>query len=861
MMLQAQRRWLVYKCTTGPACAQLFFTGRSLKRHQTLHHRHTPEWRNTFCCSLCDEEFEVLSALQAHAVHQHYEAGELGSDLEPGLEPCDTGSQPQAGACVQTRRTSKSVVSPSNDGKLAECNLKSAHRKTAKSTVKSVVHSLAESEWRSAKSMQQSTTKCGLSIAKSAHCVTRCASSTTNAALSSTQSAQHNESSIELGAVSSVTQSVVTITGSKTPLVPTEYTPNTSQLKTAWKPLTDGSASGSLTVKSPTLITVKTGEMIQTKGDCSAESAAPVQQQHSRGTTVDARLQSLGNVTRRTTKDVTHRPTETEKLKAKAPVSQKKKYKTGRIRAFKGERVVSSSIAVSSVKQLESCDGRGLLICQVCGQVFVSAARIREHLTEHPKCSRCLEHFSHEIDVAEHLCILKENSPQAGDISDDSMMHIDEEVPAVEPHSQDKALSGHSASPIHSLGAFSSSGGVSLSHHSISGSEASRVPRALAVHAEASSVLPAVGQGEDLSTSAATSDGSAPSCEAKTCPACSATFPSSVALVRHTLSHRPMQFFQCTACENIFTSRGSFTDHLSQCPSQDGCYSCSACSKPFSTLKGLRAHERRYHFQTPGAAGGNAFTCPECEHVFDTQTAYVNHLITHAVQQNHSDPKSLQCQVCSSSFYTRQALQKHMNSHKTDSPSIPVACPLCSETFANRRALVAHQKKHLYCPFCNRNFISRAELDAHNRETHQNERPWTCSLCNASYKFRFDLTRHQLKHEGKKFYACSTCGRDFYASTDLRQHEASVHSVIPRTKPFMCGQCGKRFFTRGHLNTHRRSHSSLQPFQCPHCPVRCKTTKNLEIHIRRHTGELPIKCKVRFCDLSDSEGVDSVHGI
>ena len=848
MMLQAQRRWLVYKCTTGPACAQLFFTGRSLKRHQTLHHHHTPEWRNTFCCSLCDEEFEVFSSLQAHAVRQHYEAGELGSDLEPGLEPCDTGSQRQAGACVQTRRTSKSVVSPSNDGNLAECNLKSARSKsakTAKSTVKFAVHSLAESEWRSAKSMQQSTTKCGVSIAKSAHSITRCAPSTTNTALSSTQSAQHSESSTELGAVLSVTQNVVTITGSKTPLVPTEYRPNTPQLKAAWKPLTDGSASGNLTVKSPTMTTVKTGEMVQTNGDCSARSAAQVQQQHSRGIAVDARVQPLGNATRRTTKDVTHRPTETEKLKAKAPVSQKKKYKTGRIRAFKGERVVSSSIAVSSVKQLESCDGRGLLICQVCGQVFVSAARIREHLTEHPKCSRCLEHFSHETDVAEHLCILKENSPKAGDITDDSMMHIDEEVTAVEPHNQDKSVSSNYASPIQSLDAFSSSGGISLSHHSTSGSETSCVTRALAVHAEASSILPAVGQGED---SAATSDGSATSCEAKTCPACSATFPSSVALVRHTLSHRPMQFFQCAACENIFTSRGSFTEHLSQCPSQEGCYSCSACSKPFSTLKGLRAHERRYHFQTPGAADGNAFTCPECEQVFGTQTAYVNHLITHAVQQNHSDPKSLQCQVCSSSFYTRQALQKHMNSHKTDSPSIPVSCPLCSETFANRRALVAHQKKHLYCPFCNRNFVSRAELDAHNRETHQNERPWTCSLCNASYKFRFDLTRHQLKHEGKKFYACSTCGRDFYASTDLRQHEASVHSVIPRTKPFMCGQCGKRFFTRGHLNTHRRSHSSLQPFQCPHCPVRCKTTKNLEIHIRRHTGELPIKCKVCFGD-------------
>ena len=777
MMLQAQRRWLVYKCTTGPLCDQLFFTGSSLKRHQTRHHPNTAEWKNAFCCGLCDKEFGVLSSLEAHAV-QHYNAGEIDKVLEMGLEHSYTGSEQQANVCVQTRRASRPVLSVPKDAKMSEHNIKAVQSRCAK-TAQGIVRSvqiLAESKLLSG--------KCGLSTAESVQHITKCALSAAKSAssgvqaaqintVSSTQSAQHSESSVALGAVPSNSRAQIVSAPSvlKTAVRPIENTP---QLRT------------------------------------------------------------------RITTDREQGPREFKNFKRKAPVSQKKKYKTGRIKAFKGEIVVSSAVAVSSVKELEIRGGRGLLICEVCGQVFVSAARIREHFTEHPKCFRCLKHFSHEIDVAEHSCVRKESSPKVRNNTEDSTTHVDEEVTTVEPCSQDKSISSNPANPTQSLADLKSSRG--LSHHLISGSETSLEPREVAVLAEASSVLPAVvGQGKVLSTSKATFGQPAPSSPMKTCPACCATFPSSVALLKHTLSHKPMQFFQCTTCEDMFTSRSSFADHLFQCQSQE-----ISCDKAFSSLKGLQVQEHHRHSPTPVAAASNTFSCPECEQVLNTQAAYVSHLITHAVQQNNSDPKSLQCQVCSSSFYTSQALKKHVESHKMDSSNIPVPCPLCNETFASRRALVSHQKKHFYCPFCDRNFASRAELDRHNRETHQNERPWICNLCNASYKLRFDLIRHELKHAGKKFYVCSTCGRDFYASADLKQHEASVHSVIPRSKPFMCSQCGKKFFTRGHLNTHRRSHSTLQPFQCSQCPVRCKTSKNLQIHVRRHTGELPIKCKVCY---------------
>lgn len=860
MMLQAQRRWLVYKCTTGPVCGQVFLTGGSLKRHQTIYHLGTAEWSNSFCCSLCNQEFEVLSALEAHAM-QHYKAGGTRKVLKLSLESSASGGSKQrprpSGTGVRTGKASRSIVSVPNDAKGIESPQNSP--KTAQGTAKSA-QNLAQSM----------TKKCGLGAGKSLQSVTTCAFSSSakpalstvvsakSSTVSSAQAEQLGESSVAASGATA-TQNVLTSTVLKTVVAPTPLAPQlktaveptaySPQTKTAYnKPMTHTPAGGNLTTGSPAETAVKTGKTtVQTSGGSSGNAEYAVQQQNSGGIAAAAFLQSLEDSTR-SARYVTQMPAETRKIEVKSPVLQKRKYKTGGIRAFTGEMVISTAVIVTSVKQLDSCEGRGLLICQACGQVYVSVARIREHLVDHPKCGKCSKCFFHEFDVAEHVC-----PPEVQDVIEEPTTHSDAPITTVELNDHCETISSNSADTSQCLAGFNSaktSTGTS-SHHLVSGSKTSSEPRELTAPAETSFVskkVPGVGGDVSPTPRATTSDQPTPAnAVVKTCPACSTTFPSNEELLKHTLTHKPTLFFQCTTCDDIFVSRSAFADHLSKCESWESWCSCSTCNKPFSSSKGLRVHQLRHHsLGLSGGAGSNVFSCPECEQVFNVQKAYVSHLIKHAVLQNRSDPKSLQCRVCSSTFYTSQALQKHMKCHETDAPSDPIACLLCSETFESKRALISHQKKHFYCQFCDANFTDRAELGVHNREKHQNERPWTCSLCNASYRCRFDLTRHKLKHEGRKFYACGSCGQDFYASADLKQHEASVHSAVPRSKPFMCGQCGKRFFTRGHLNTHRRSHSTLQPFHCPHCPVRCKTNKNLEIHVRRHTGELPIKCKVCF---------------
>ena len=110
----------------------------------------------------------------------------------------------------------------------------------------------------------------------------------------------------------------------------------------------------------------------------------------------------------------------------------------------------------------------------------------------------------------------------------------------------------------------------------------------------------------------------------------------------------------------------------------------------------------------------------------------------------------------------------------------PYQCTSCDETFKYKNAFLKHKKTHTLdkpyqCSICNKTYSLKSSLMNHLR-THREKTTYHCSSCERIFTNKKVLESHLKTHTGEKTYKCSICDKDYISRDSLMRH-LKTHNV------------------------------------------------------------------------------------
>lgn len=124
-------------------------------------------------------------------------------------------------------------------------------------------------------------------------------------------------------------------------------------------------------------------------------------------------------------------------------------------------------------------------------------------------------------------------------------------------------------------------------------------------------------------------------------------------------------------------------------------------------------------------------------------------------------------------------------------------------------------------------------------KTHENGKPFQCTICNRGYQTPAALTSHIMTHkkESNSDLGCQQCKEVFTTATDLQNHMAGhcAAESLPGKPSYQCSYCSEICTSQNALKLHiEQAHLADQLSKCPICQKSCLSTEELIHHMAVH---------------------------
>lgn len=336
---------------------------------------------------------------------------------------------------------------------------------------------------------------------------------------------------------------------------------------------------------------------------------------------------------------------------------------------------------------------------------------------------------------------------------------------------------------------------------------------------------------------------------------------------------------------------------------------CRLCAFSCKTKTKLLAHLIDEHINL------TQLTCCICSDKFACKTKFGQHVKEHGTSDTSTiisdiisgcenikevcvelevvecSAKMLQCDICGSTFDTKNKLSSHMkDTHAAKHTAVKrgmYMCNQCNRNIQGKFLFYAHQYEHLMggerfddneddvtlidklrtflnanilydtlapdkafgCKICSHLSVKRRKnIETHILQEHvyrlelkkRSEKKFPCEYCGQKFTLSHNMLVHKRIHTLERPYTCLICNKSFSHASYMKYHDR-VHTGI---QSYQCSTCGMSFKSKTKLNQHNKTHSS-ETKQCPICSKEFKEHR-LNVHIKHvHQNEhRPYKCNV-----------------
>jgi len=230
--------------------------------------------------------------------------------------------------------------------------------------------------------------------------------------------------------------------------------------------------------------------------------------------------------------------------------------------------------------------------------------------------------------------------------------------------------------------------------------------------------------------------------------------------------------FPCGFCHKTYTRKGALLRHIKKHHDENPLFSCEFCGKYFGDQYHLTRHLKTHSQRKP------LFSCELCGEAFSCQDAVYRH-----IRQHQDENPLFSCEFCGKRFGDQYHLTRHLHTHSQKKPfkdmdKQPPGAPLTSDRGDSATTVMGQPFRCILCGVAfNRHRLSSQFCNlCHYKLTHPEKRPFSCSICNTSFKTTDDLVSHSKVHKEEEFrknVICNICKKVFPHVSTLRLHMIS----------------------------------------------------------------------------------------